>query len=134
MLRGRFGVLPRLGLTAGISFLVDTGADSTLLMPADARHMGVDYAKLTDQTESVGIGGTSLDFLEEATVAFLEPDRCLYLYYVDLRIAEPTTDILELPSLLGRNVLDRWRMAYDPGRDELMFRVRSFDQRIRLAR
>jgi hypothetical protein len=31
------------------------------------------------------------------------------------------------PSLLGRDVLDRWRMNYDPSRDSLKFTVRSAD-------
>lgn len=142
MLEGRFGdttgrpyiegrlILPGQGLNSDISFLVDTGADRSILMPADALRMGLDYSKLTRRTESVGIGGTARTYIEEAALVYSEPGRFLYLYFVDLRIAAPSPEIMDLPSLLGRDVLDRWRMTYDPQRGELRFRVRSADQRM----
>lgn len=145
MLRGRFGdttgrpyiegrlIVPGQGLSSNLSFLVDTGADRTMLMPADARQMGLDYGRLTRRTESVGIGGTSLNFVEQATLVFLEPERFLHVYFIDIRIAAPSPEIMDLPSLLGRDVLDRWRMTYDPEKGLLTFRVRSADQRIRIA-
>ncbi len=80
MLRGRFGdttgrpyiegrlILPTQGLNSDLSFLVDTGADSSMLMPADALRMGRDYGKLARKTESVGIGGRSPNFVEHATL------------------------------------------------------------------
>ena len=144
MLRGRFGdttgrpyiegrlIVPGQGLSSNLSFLVDTGADRTMLMPADARQMGLDYSQLTRRTESVGIGGASLNFVEQATLVFLEPERFLQVYVIDIRIAAPSLEIMDLPSLLGRDVLDRWRMTYDPQRGLLTFRVRTADQRIRV--
>ena len=36
-------------------------------------------------------------------------------------------DTLDLPSLLGRDILDRWRMVYDPEMGLLEFEVRSAD-------
>ena len=59
-------MLPRQELSGDISFLVDTGADSSMLMPADALRMGLDYRKLTRLSESVGISGTARNFIEEA--------------------------------------------------------------------
>jgi hypothetical protein len=47
-------------------------------------------------------------------------------------IAAPMPDIMQLPSLLGRDVLDRWKMTYDPGAGRLSFRPRSWDQRLPL--
>ena len=53
MLQGRFGdtsgrpymeghvLLPRLGWRGYVSFIFDTGADTSLLMPLDARRMGI---------------------------------------------------------------------------------------------
>ena len=58
MLRGRFGntsgrpflegrlILPNRNLSFEISFLVDTGADDTILMPADGIRVGLDYGQL----------------------------------------------------------------------------------------
>lgn len=129
---GRLFVLGQQELVSDISFLVDTGADSSMLMPADAVRMGTDYSKLTRKVESVGIGGVAQTFVEEAALVFSEPGRFLYVYFIDLRITAPSSEIMDLPSLLGRNVLDRWRMTYDPQENRLAFRVRSWDQRIRV--
>ena len=92
MLRGRFGdssgrpylegrlVIPRLEMRRDVSFIVDTGADSTLLMPLDGQGMGVDYSRLEESTTSVGIGGATENFLEPALLAFSEGRRSLYVY------------------------------------------------------
>jgi len=90
MLEGRFGgttrrpyVEGRLILlgdqqpTSDVSFLIDTGADSTMLMPADAVRMGIDFGQFRRQTEAVGIGGTARTFVERAAVVFSEPRRFL---------------------------------------------------------
>ena len=62
MLVGRFGdttrsrcmeayvSFPRSGLRGSVSFLVDTGADASVLMPADARKLGVVLRRLTNPT------------------------------------------------------------------------------------
>lgn len=119
MLRGRFGdtsgrpyiegrlLLPGNKISADVSFIVDTGADNSLLMPLDAVRIGVDYGKLTGSTESVGIGGITNNFVEPAVVIFSEPRQCLYVYRIDLQIASPVPDIMDIPSLLGRDILDR---------------------------
>ena len=36
-------LLPRLGKRGNVSFIFDTGADTSLLMPLDAQRMGIDY-------------------------------------------------------------------------------------------
>ena len=77
MLRGRFGdttgrpylegrlVIPRLSLESDISFLVDTGADRTVLLTADGQRMGIDYSDLTEDIgPSVGLGGASFNFVK----------------------------------------------------------------------
>lgn len=140
MLRGRFGdttrrpyvqarlVIPRFNIDASISFLVDTGADSSLIAPADAREMGIDYAKLGGAVESLGMGGIALSYPVKCSLAFRDPGKCIYVYHLDaLDIAAPDPEIEEMPSLLGREILDRWRMTYDPTKDTLSFMVRSAD-------
>ena len=68
MLTGRFGgttgrpyiegrlFLPRLGIDGNISFLLDTGADSSILMPGDALRLKVPYDQLTGDSPAVGLG------------------------------------------------------------------------------
>jgi hypothetical protein len=139
VLRGRFGdtsgrpylegrlVLPGLDLRSDISFIVDTGADQSVLMPGDAIRMGLDYGKLTGNVTAAGIGGLCQNFVEEAILAFSEPGKALYIYRVNIQIPAPSPDILDIPSLLGRDVLDRWSMTYTPSRKRLHFRVITAD-------
>ena len=120
-------VIPRLKMRRDVSFIVDTGADSTLLMPLDVESMGVDYSRLEAKTMSVGIGGVSENFLEPALLAFREGRRYLHVYSLELEICKPSPDIMEIPSLLGRDILNRWRMIFDPSNDRLTFKVISAD-------
>ena len=142
MLRGRFGdtsgrpdpegrvILPRLHVQGNISFLVDTGADNTVLMPIDAVRMGLDYAELRGNKLSVGVGGYSQMFVEPGAAIFLEGSKRLHLYYLDIHIPSHTPEIADLPSLLGRDVLDRWRMHYNPSANALTFKVHSSDKTV----
>ena len=144
MLLGRFGdttgcpyiegrlILPRLKTGGDISFLVDTGADQTLIHPLDGLRLSIDYPKLSDTSESVGVGGIAQNFVEPALVVFSEPGRMLYVYTVVVAIAPPSPDIMNLPSLLGRDILNQWRMVVEPHRDILTFTVRTADVRIPL--
>ena len=145
MLRGRFGdtsgrpylegrpILPRLNIRGDISFLVDTGADTSLLVPVDGMRLNIDYGQLSGDAERVGIGGLSHNFVEPAGVVFSEPKRFLHAYYINLRIAPYDVEIIDLPSLLGRNILDRWRMTYDPQKKRLVFKVISADVTLPLS-
>ncbi len=125
MLQGRFGdtsgrpyfearvAIPRLKIAGDISFIFDTGADSSLLMPIDSGRMGVDFSQLKITAESHGIGGLNRQFLEPAILAFTEPGVCLHVYFLSMRIATPTPDISDIPSILGRDIIDRWAVTYD---------------------
>jgi len=145
VLRGRFGntsgrpyiegrlILSRLGIRSDISWLVDTGADRSLLLPDDGDRMNIDYAKLTGDEESVGIGGLSHNFVEPAILVFAEPNRFLHVYTLDLTISPPDPDLRDMPSLLGRDVLDQWRITYNPTKQYLGCRVLSADITIPLT-
>ena len=51
-------------------------------------------------------------------------------YRISVDIAEPTTANAIFPSLLGRDVLNRWRMEYDPAYSKLEFTGRSADRTV----
>jgi hypothetical protein len=139
MLRGRFEgargrpyldgqlVIPRLSLEAGLSFLVDTGADRTVLMPTDALNMGVDYSGLTTYERSIGASGISTSFVEEGYVSFTEASGTTHFFRIDLRIVPPVSGLEGVLSLLGRDVLNRLRMNYDPVKGRLTFAVVTSD-------
>ena len=145
MLRGRFGdtskrpylegrlLIPRLRVWSDISFLVDTGADKTTLLPADSLKMGLDYNTLTKSSDpAIGIGGISHNYTERSIVLFNEPGKALHAYEIELEIVESNDELMGIPSLLGRDVLNRWQMNYSPTTDELTFQVLSSDRTIPL--
>ena len=142
MLVGRFGdtsgrpyiegriFLPRSSAFADVSFIVDTGADRSLLMPIDGTRLALDYSALAGDESCIGVSGISRNFVEPAFVLFAEHSVCLSIYSIDLAIASPSPDIEDIPSLLGRDILDKWRMNYSPTDKLLTFDVLSFDSKI----
>ncbi len=120
--------LPRLGITTDITLLVDTGADATYLHPHDGLEIGIPFDLLQDRITSSGIGGVAAYFPEPAVLIFADhaiPQR--YGYRINVNIARPGDVGDRLPSLLGRNVIRRWRMDYDPTDGRLEFTVRDAD-------
>ena len=115
-------VVPRLGVNDEIDFLVDTGADSTCLHPVDGEYIRFPYDELAIALDSEGVGGRYPYYREDAFVVFSESDNDRYRAFdIILAVArpEPPTQsnpspvINRLPSLLGRDVLNRMRMEYD---------------------
>jgi len=124
MFSGRFGntierpylealvFLPRLNLSGGVSFLVDTGADQSVLMPTDALRLGVKYGSLHPAHALSGIGGRCKSFIESAIIVFSdESKRELVVYEIEISIAERKAAHLHFASLLGRDVPHRLRMS-----------------------
>ena len=143
MIRGEFGptgrpvvegnlTLPRFGVERNITFLVDTGADATCIHPRDGTLAAIPFDQLENAVTSNGVGGPATYFRERAVLEFLDGDaRAFHSYEVDVLIAKPAADpmhsINPLHSLLGRDIIDRWRMVYDRTEGILEFTVRSAD-------
>lgn len=142
MLKGRYGdttgrpyiegrlSIPRLGLRGDISFIVDTGADKSVLMPLDANRLGVDYSQLNRSYNTIGIGGYSKNYIESAMLAFAEPKALLHVYLLEIYICTPSPEIADIPSLLGRDILDRWKITFHKSNDDLFADVVSADVQI----
>jgi len=108
-------LLPRFNVRASISFLVDTGADMTSLYPLDGARMGLDYSKL-DPNKAItitGATGTNTDYLEDAVAVFLDFSGRLCMYAIQI-VVSTVSGGSTTPTLLGRNVLDHWRLHYEP--------------------
>ena len=128
-------LLPRLRIDGRVDFLVDTGADCTVLHPGDVLLLQVDYAQLKGDVPIQGAGGIVRNCAERGLLVFAEENRrLLRAYSVDLMIPPPSLDNLRLPSLLGRDVLDRWEMRFSRSRGLLRFTVVSADSTIQARR
>lgn len=138
-LRGRFGntsgrpylearlVIPRLNLHGDLSLIVDTGADSTMLMPDDARRFGIDHSALGFPNTSTGIGGDVASHPEPAVLIVQSPGQGLYAFRFTASIMEDLPGAQGVPSLLGRDIIDRTRMTYAPQQSLLEMEVLSHD-------
>ncbi len=97
-------------------------------MSADGLNLRLDYAKLTRRQQPVqGIGGISECYEEDALVAFNDPGTAWYVYKIKLVILKPSKKLLAFPSILGRDMLDNWRMCYAQGAYDLSFQVERAD-------
>ena len=118
-------VIPRLNISGSVVFLLDTGADSTCLHVSDATSLEIPFERLGNLAEVGGIGGGAEYFKEDATVYFSDDDRVVG-YDVSIGIASSPAD--GLPSLLGRDIFDNWRIEYERRRGVLQCVVRTADQ------
>ncbi len=145
MIHGRFGdttgrpyvegivAIPALGVRGAVSFLFDTGEDHTVLMPMDALRLGIDYSKLEKPYVSVGIGGKSVGLSNEAILIFSDPGIAIYTYQVDLIIKPNAKDIERIPSILGRNVINRWRLILHGEMKHLACEPLSYDHKFAIV-
>jgi hypothetical protein len=140
MLEGRFGntsgapylearvSIPRLSLRGLVSFLVDTGADGTVFMPADSRKLGINFGSLRNPVTSEGIGGAAKGFNEQVVLSFSDR-RFIYSYLLNIEISAPTSHNHRFPSLLGRDIIDQWRFVMDRSQAKVVFTPRKWDLR-----
>ena len=137
MLKGRYGntsgrpyisghlTIPALGIDGYISFLIDTGSDCTVLMPADAAALGLDYRSLTVTDDSIGFGGISRDYLVPAIVIFAEPGKTAHAWQITLRVGAPKAEHAKTPSIVGRDIINDWCITFDPTSDRLDIEIIS---------
>ena len=111
--------IPRLGVSAHIRLLVDTGADRTSIHWSDRLRfeaasgvrLPVDIA-LPDEWEQRGIAGQRVRYgLEDADLVFASEQGSAL--YASVRAAIALEPIPGIPSLLGRDFFERFRLDFD---------------------
>ena len=103
-------ILPDLGVAGEVNFLIDTGSDVTFLHPEDVGQLGIDYRQLNPDTleRAAGIGGGSGYCRENATLTFQDSSGLELSCELDVFILQgPAPALLDAPSLLGRDFLNR---------------------------
>ncbi|OGP75686.1 MAG: hypothetical protein A2V86_15410 [Deltaproteobacteria bacterium RBG_16_49_23] len=106
-----------------IWFLVDTGASRTTLLDRDARLLSIAPDLLIpSQLPIVGIGGSVRSFLLKGAEIILTSDEGDFVLQQDLWVVqhdleqlppEEVARILRLPSVLGRDLINRFVLTCD---------------------
>lgn len=100
------------GRSALVTFLVDSGASATAIHPSDIPGLEIPGAVLLEaETLRIhGIGGAANYRLIPGTLTFRDDVSATPLRYnTTLYVADPTDDNADIPSLLGRDILNYWR-------------------------
>ena len=105
--------LPSQGISGDVNFLVDTGADNTVLATSAAASLRIDAARLPPGPPSGGVGGVTPTVYAAATFALED-----YRYDLALRILAPRTAaqrlaLAHIPSLLGRDILSHFALFFE---------------------
>jgi hypothetical protein len=143
LLNGRFGdrsrrpyvqamlFVPRLDIKAKVSFLVDTGGGSSVLAAGDGLRMGIDFRKLLATQEIIGFGDVPLTLHEERAVVIFRAEGTLCFYAVHLALTPPGA-LSDVPSVLGREILDKWELTIDRPNNSVTIRVLDADEFVSL--
>ena len=119
-LRG-FVDIPAIGVVEmQVEFLIDTGADRSIIGSFDASRMvdefGVDLADLQDGPPGGGIGGVVATKTAEVALAF-----GAFSQNMRMEILAPSPDAhFAIPSLLGRDVLSQFALFIEERTDKVL--------------
>ncbi len=96
-------------------FLVDTGADRTLVVPADYETDGFRYSdfRTFQASDSTGYGGELAGRLVGAKILLRHDNGTYQQIAIEVEVARPVRAIERLPSILGRDVTDLFRLVVD---------------------
>jgi len=107
--------LPAFGTVADVPFLVDTGADVTVLNPQDGLRLlpAAVWGSLTDPIRMGGAGAGLNHYPQPANVSFRHDDGHLEQIVSTVYVATPHQANMGLESLLGRDILGHFVMTFD---------------------
>ena len=96
-----------------VFFLIDTGADNTCIHATDSLSLSIDPTKLTNITDMGGVGGTAKYGRDVAGLTFLDTNGKTVLEVLELHIGVLGQSPDGAPSLLGRDILSRYKLIMD---------------------
>lgn len=113
-----------LGLCETVEFLVDTGASRTTICDKDAVRLGIDFGRLERLSEGMfGIGGlVDAYVLRDVKFTLRREDGKSHVENFDrvyvLKHAVLDERIMRIPSILGRDMLNKYMFVYDKRREK----------------
>lgn len=112
--------ITKLGSGGVVRFIVDTGADQTLIGYEDATDLGVDFEQYDQDSsvESIGVGGPLRTYPEGGRLLFHDADGNQHPFVVTLAVAECSPSGW-VPSLLGRDILRWFRVVVSEPENEV---------------
>ena len=124
--------IPNIG-SQHVSLLIDTGASTTALLDLDAMRFGIslDYARnnlLQPSRKIIGIGGAAETFVIPGTELTFRAEDNVIIETTDLYIVlhdpkrlglENYERVLLLPSILGRDVINKYKLVYQAPTHEI---------------
>jgi hypothetical protein len=104
--------------------LIDTGASTTVILDRDLRRLGVEWDRFSKpEGQLAGIGGSVRTrlvedgrlFFKATSGKFVAVRSAIHVARHDLRAVDPEArrNVMLLPSLLGRDIIERYRFIYD---------------------
>ncbi|MFI5400903.1 MAG: hypothetical protein ACHQZQ_07630 [SAR324 cluster bacterium] len=114
--------------------MVDTGADRTIVSGPDLTRTGINWASEKHRsTAELTVLGSVVPFrIFPVAVGFRTRNHRLQ-YDVDVCIPPDDVSDQDIPSLLGRDILNRWRIVVDYPKRELNLLPRNWDGRNSLS-
>lgn len=122
-----FVSIPSLNVHDSVTFLMDTGADCSLLMPGDGIRLGIDYRSLDFRHTAFGIGGESKEH-PAAAIIMVSNGTTVYAHRRGIGIAEKRAETMGVPSILGMDVMREWEILVSYPEDKIQIVVKSCDE------
>jgi len=111
--------IPEHRIKRKVSFLIDTGSPITILSERDANKLKIDYKKLNAADGNImGLGGITESYvLKKVILRFFTTSDVLDMpldeLFVYKNIIEDKDIINQIPSLLGRDVLNEFSFTFN---------------------
>jgi hypothetical protein len=121
--------IERLEVEGYIKLLIDTGASSTAILDKDRELLGIDLKKIESTPVKIGgIGGVVDTYLARNTKLSFRVEEGEHIEMVDVLVLkhdlievpeEVARRILAMPSLLGRDVMRKFKFIYGEREDRV---------------
>jgi hypothetical protein len=116
--------LPETRVRRAVSFVVDTGVLRTIISERDALKLGVEFESIARMEEGMlGIGGfADTYYVEDAILSFFSEEHRRYEERLDRIFISRQADLPDeiknqIPSLLGRDVINKMALVVDKRRE-----------------